>query len=183
MYLVRYEEDNQADFRKAINENYYMRTYISEQENMRIDMVKMQAEMFTAISYIILAVMPLSVVVLVIIVINRKVKSEQRLIGTLTALGYKKGKLMHHYAGFAMIPGLFGGIFAVIFAMIFAQPFGEVCLADYEPMRIECQVAPVAAVIAIVVPTVMYVLAAIYSVNKLLKKDTVLLLNGKLRTG
>ena len=137
MYLVRYEEDNQADFRKAINENYYMRTYISEQENMRIDMVKMQAEMFTAISYIILAVMPLSVVVLVIIVINRKVKSEQRLIGTLTALGYKKGKLMHHYAGFAMIPGLFGGIFAVIFAMIFAQPFGEVCLADYEPMRIE----------------------------------------------
>lgn len=103
MYLVRYEEDNQADFRKAINENYYMRTYISEQENMRIDMVKMQAEMFTAISYIILAVMPLIVVVLVIIVINRKVKSEQRLIGTLTALGYKKGKLMHHYAGFAMM--------------------------------------------------------------------------------
>lgn len=42
-------------------------------------------------------------------------------------------------------------------------------MADYEPMRIECQVAPVAAVIAIVVPTVMYVLAAIYSVNKLLK--------------
>ena len=36
MYLVRYEEDNQADFRKAINENYYMRTYISAQENMQL---------------------------------------------------------------------------------------------------------------------------------------------------
>lgn len=44
---------------------------------------------------------------------------------------------MLHYAGFAMIPGLLGGIFAALFTMIFAQPFGEICLADYEPMRIE----------------------------------------------
>lgn len=183
LYFVRYEEDNQAVFRKAVNEKYCMRTYISAKENMRIDMVKMQAEMFTAISYIILAVMPLIVVVLVCIVVNRKVKSEQRLIGTLTALGYKKRKLMLHYAGFAMIPGMLGGIFAVIFSMIFAQPFGEVCLADYEPMRIECHVDPIAAVIGIIVPTVMYILAAMYSVNKLLKKDTVLLLNGNSEQG
>ncbi len=75
---------------KAVNEKYYMRTYISAKENMRIDMVKMQAEMFSIISYIILVVMPLIVVVIVSIVINRKVKSEQKLIGILTALGYKK---------------------------------------------------------------------------------------------
>lgn len=183
LYFVRYEEDNQADFRKAVNEKYYMRTYVSAKENMRIDMVKMQAEMFTAISYIILVIMPLIVVALVSTVINRKVKSEQKLIGTLTALGYKKSKLMLHYTGFAMIPGVFGGIFAVIFSMIFAQPFGEVCLADYEPMRIECHVDPVAAMTGIIVPTVMYVFAAMYSVNKLLKKDTVLLLNGNSEQG
>lgn len=177
LYLVCYNKDNQAEFRKEVNEKYYMRTYISAKENMRIDMVKMQAEMFSVISYIILAIMPLVVVVIVSIVINRKVKSEQKLIGTLTALGYKKGKLMLHYAGFAMIPGLFGGIFAVLFAMIFAQPFGEVCLADYEPMRIECRLEPIAAALGIIVPTVMYILAAMRSVNKLLKKDTVFLLN------
>ena len=182
-YLVRYEKDNQLDFRKKINDTYFMRTYIAASENMRIDMVKMQAEMFVVISYIILLVMPLIVVVLVSIVINRKVKSEQRLIGTLTALGYKKGQLMLHYAGFAMIPGLLGGIFAVVFSMIFAQPFGEVCLADYEPMRIECHMAPLAAVLGIAIPTIMYVLSAMHSVNKLLKKDTVLLLNGNSEQG
>ena len=183
LYLVRYSEENQADFRKVVNEKYYMRTYISAKENMRIDMVKMQAEMFSIISYIILIVMPLIVVVLVSIVINRKVKSEQKLIGTLTALGYKKSKLMLHYAGFAMIPGLFGGIFAIFFTMIFAQPFGEVCLADYEPMRIKCHLDPIAAALGIIVPTVMYILAAMRSVNKLLKKDTVLLLNGNSEQG
>lgn len=183
LYLVRYNEDNQAYFRKAVNEKYYMHTYLSAKENMRIDMVKMQAEMFSFMSYIILVVMPLIVVVLVSIVINRKIKSEQKLIGTLTALGYKRSKLMLHYAGFAMIPGLFGGLFAIFFTMIFAQPFGEVCLADYEPMRIKCHLDPIAAVLGIIVPTVMYILAAIRSVNKLLTKDTVLLLNGNSEQG
>ncbi|MBQ9142593.1 MAG: FtsX-like permease family protein [Lachnospiraceae bacterium] len=183
MYFVCYEKENQTEFRKEINEKYYMRTYISARENMRIDMVKMQAEMFIVISYIILAVMPLIVVVLVSIVISRKVKSEQKMIGTLTALGYKKGQLMLHYAGFAMIPGLLGGTFAVIFAMLFAQPFGELGLQDYEPMRIECHLNPIAAILGILIPTVMYILAAMHAVNKLLKKDTVLLLSGNSEQG
>lgn len=178
LYLVRYNEDNQAAFRKEVNDTYYMRTYLSAKENMRIDMVKMQAEMFTVISYILLAVMPLIVVVLVSIVINRKVKSEQKLIGTLTALGYKKCRLMLHYAGFAMLPGLFGGILSILFTSVFAQSFGELCLADYEPMRIKCHLNPIAAFLGIIVPTIMYILAAVHSVHNLLKKDTVLLLNG-----
>ena len=53
LYLIQYEKDNQAEFRKVVNEKYHMRTYLSASENMRIDMVKMQAEMFIAVSYII----------------------------------------------------------------------------------------------------------------------------------
>jgi putative ABC transport system permease protein len=60
---------------------------------------------------------------------------------------------------------------------VFAQPFGELCLADYEPMRINCSVNPVAAIIGIVIPVIMYTLAAMFSVNRLLKTETVLLLN------
>ena len=182
-YLVRYNDDNQIEFRKEINDTYYMRSYISAKENMRIDMVKMQAEMFIYMSYIILVILPLIVVVLVSIVISRKIKSEQKLIGTLTALGYKKSRLMLHYAGFAMIPGILGGIISILITSIFAQPFGEICLMDYEPMRIECHLSHVPAILGIVIPTIMYVLAAMRSVNKLLKKDTVLLLNGNAEHG
>ena len=177
-YLVRYEKDNQLEFRKTINEKYYMNSYLSAKENMRIDMVKMQADMFVVMSYIILAVMPLIVVVLVSIVIKRKVKSEQRLIGTLSALGYKRINLMIHYAGFAMVPGLLGGILATILTMCGAQTFGQLCLMDYEPMRIQCKMNFEVAVLGIIIPTVMYVLSAMNAVYKLTKKDTVLLLNG-----
>lgn len=177
-YSVQYHEDNAIDFRKEVNDTYHMRSYISAEDNYRIRMVDMQAEMFVTISYIILAVMPLIVVILVSIIIGRKVKSEQKMIGTLSALGYTKWQLMRHYTGFAVIPGVLGGVFSVVMSLIFAQPFGKVGLQDYEPMRIECHVNPIAAILAVIVPTAMYVLAALRAVNKLLKKDTVLLLNG-----
>lgn len=177
-YSVQYHKDNAIDFRKEVNDTYYMRSYISAEDNYRIRMVDMQAEMFVSISYIILAIMPLIVVILVSIIISRKVKSEQKLIGTLSALGYTKWQLMRHYAGFAVVPGVLGGVCSVALSLIFAQPFGEVGLQDYEPLRIECHVNPVAAVCAVVVPTLMYVLASLCAVSKLLKKDTVLLLNG-----
>lgn len=183
LYLVRYTQDNQIEFRKEMNERYQMRSYLPADDNIRIYIVKMQAEMFIAVSYIVLAIMPLLVVVLVSVVINRKVKSEQKQIGTLTALGYRKGQLMRHYAGFAMIPGLLGGLLSAILALVFAQPFGELGLADYEPMRIQCRLNPVVAVLGVIVPTVMYMLAAMRSVHKLLKKDSVLLLNGNADQG
>ncbi len=183
LYQVRYESNDSSEFRKAVNERYFMSSYLSAQENMRIDMVKMQAELMVFLSYILLAIMPLVVVVLVSIVLNRKVKSEQKLIGTLTALGYKKSHLMLHYAGFAMIPGILGGGLGVLLSLLFAQSFGEICLLDYEPMRIKCHLNPLVAVLGIAVPTLMYVLVAMISVNKLLKKDTVRLLNGNAEQG
>jgi putative ABC transport system permease protein len=183
LYLVRYTRDNHTQLRQEVNEKFHMRSYLSAKDNMRIDMVKMQAEMFIWMSYLILAIMPLIVVVLVSIVLNRKVKSEQKQIGTLVSLGYKKRELMLHYAGFAMIPGLLGGILAVALSVIFAQPFGQLCLADYEPMRIRCHLNGWAAALGVVVPTVMYVLAALGSVHRLLRKDPVLLLSGNADQG
>ncbi len=177
-YSVRYSKDNSVDFRKEVNDSFYLRSYSNAEDNFRILMVDMQAEMFISISYIILVVMPVIVVILVSIIISRKVKSEQKMIGTLSALGYTKWQLMRHYAGFAVVPGVLGGIFSVVFALVFAQPFGKLCLQDYEPMRIECHIDPLAAVLAIIVPTLMYTLAALQAVRKLLKKETVLLLNG-----
>lgn len=178
-YLVRYGEDSDpAAFRKAVHERYYMQSYVASDENNRILMVGQQAEMFIVMSYVLLCILPLVAVALVSIIISRKVKSEQRMIGTLSALGYKKGQLMRHYAGFAILPGLAGGVLTAVLSAVFAQPLSEMGLQDYEPMRITGRLNPLDAALGIVIPTALYVLAALLSVRKLLKKDTVLLLNG-----
>ncbi|MBC8542228.1 ABC transporter permease [Bianquea renquensis] len=178
-YLVRYTGDSDiTGFRKAVHEQYYMRSYSSAAENPRITMVEQQAQMFIVMAYVLLCILPLIAVVLISIIISRKVKSEQRMIGTLSALGYKKGQLMRHYAGFAVIPGLVGGVFTAIISAIAAQPLSEMGLQDYEPMHVAGHLNPLAALLGLLVPTALYVIAALLSVRRLLKKDTVLLLSG-----
>lgn len=178
-YLVRYHQASDVmEFRKAVHERYYMRSYSVAKENPRITMVEQQAQMFIVMAYVLLCILPLVAVVLISIIISRKVKSEQRMIGTLSALGYKKGRLMLHYAGFAAIPGLVGGILTAVIFMAAAQPLSEMGLQDYEPMRVTGHLKLPDAVLGIVLPTILYVAAAFLSVCKLLKKDTVLLLSG-----
>lgn len=178
-YLVRYRSDSDVmGFRKTVHERYVMRSYSAAEENPRITMVEQQAQMFIIMAYVLLCILPLVAVVLISIIISRKVKSEQRMIGTLSALGYKKGRLMLHYAGFAAIPGLVGGILTTGISAAAAQPFSEMGLQDYEPMRVTGQLNLPEAVLGIGIPTVLYVIAALLSVRKLLQKDTVLLLNG-----
>lgn len=178
-YLACYQDHSDVNgFRRAVHDKYYMRAYSAAAENPRITMVNEQAQMFLVMSYILLCILPLITVALISIIISRKVKSEQRMLGTLSAMGYKKERLMRHYAGFAVLPGLLGGVLTAAIAMIAAQPIAEIGLADYEPMRVVGHLNPLIAVLGTVIPTVMYALAALLSVQKLLKKDTVLLLNG-----
>lgn len=177
-YLVKFNKDNSREFREYIHENYVLQDYLSSEENQRICMVDDQAYLFIIMSYAILVVLPLIAVALISIIISRKVKSEQKLIGTLTALGYTKKQMMKHYAGFAAIPGIFGGVLSAAVCTLCAQSFGKMGLADYEPMKIKFSLNPLVALIGVVVPTLMYVIAARLSVRRLLKQDTVLLLSG-----
>ena len=182
-YLVRYNGNDDADFRRAVNEKYHMYSYTAAEENQRIVMVRSQAEMFLIMSWMLLCILPLVAVALICIIINRKVKTEQQMIGTLSAMGYTRAQLAWHYAGFAAIPGIIGGVLTSVITAAVVQPYGELGLTDYEPMRISCSLSWYAAVLGIVIPTVMYILAALLSVRRLLRQNTVLLLSGSADEG
>ena len=182
-YLVRYNGNDDTDFRRAANEKYHMHSYTAAEENQRIVMVRSQAEMFLIMSWMLLCILPLVAVALICIIISRKVKTEQQMIGTLSAMGYTRTQLARHYAGFASIPGIIGGVLTSVVTAAVAQSYGELGLTDYEPMRISCSLSWYAVVLGITVPTVMYVLAALLSVRRLLRQNTVLLLNGSADEG
>ncbi len=177
-YMVVFNRDNQQEFRSSIYDRYMTADYLSAEDNLRISFVDEQAQLFLLCSWIILVVVPLVTVALISIIIRRKVRDEQKLIGTLSALGYKKSALVRHYAVMGIIPGLLGGILSVAVAAVSAQPYGEMGLADYEPLHIEFHMSVIAAAAAVVIPTLLYGLAAACSTGRLLRKDTVLLLNG-----
>lgn len=178
-YKVVYEKGcDQSKFRKAMSDEYMMSSYLAKGDNTRITMVDDQAQMFIIMAIVFLFVIPLITVALISIIIGRKVKNEQKMIGTLSALGYTKGRLMWHYSVLAMIPGLIGGVLVSILTKCIQQPYGELSLADYEPMPVKFTLPIPIALVGIIVPTALYMLAAAKKVNKLLKKDTVTLLSG-----
>lgn len=85
---------------------------------------------------------------------------------------------MLHYAGFAVIPGLVGGVLTAVISLLAAQPLSEMGLQDYEPMHVTGHLKLADAMLGVFIPTLLYVIAALLSVRRLLKKDTVLLLSG-----
>jgi len=177
--VIYTEKTDEAAFRRAINEDYFMSSYLSADGNMRITFVHEQADMFIMSSWFILVIFPLLTVALVCILLGRRIRAEQKLIGTLSALGYERSQLMRHYSLFAVIPGIVGGLLTSLAALLLAKPFGSLGLADYEPMRPEFTLPVWVAAAGVVIPTLIYFVAAMLRVRKLLKADTVDLLSGK----
>ncbi len=178
-YKVVYSDDSDVtQFRKDMNEQYKINSYLAKDNNQRITMVDDQSIMFLIMAFVFLFTLPLITVALIAIIIGRKIKQEQKMIGTLSALGYTKSQLMQHYSVLAMIPGLAGGIIVTIITKIIQQPYGELSLADYEPMPVKFTLPIPIALIGIIIPTAIYMLEAAHKVSKLLKKDTVEMLNG-----
>ena len=179
-YKAVYSDDTDITaFRKSVNEDHYVSGYTGADNNPRITFVHEQADMFLLGAWIMLVVLPFITVVLISIVIGRKIRSEQKIIGTLSAMGYERGKLMRHYSFIALIPGILGGILLTVTSMFLAQPYGERCLADYEPMQAKFTLPVWVALAGIVVPTLIFWLCAMLKVRNLLKKDTVQLLGGQ----
>lgn len=182
-YKVIYNNaDKEKDFRLAVNEDYYTLSYLSADENMRITFVHEQADMFILGAWVMLVMLPFITVALISIIIGRKIRSEQKIIGTLSAQGYKSSTLMLHYSLLAVIPGLAGGVLMAAAAELLADWFGSLGLADYEPMQPEFKLPILIALAGIIIPTVIYFIAALLKVKKLLKHDTVELLSGSVGT-
>lgn len=179
-YKVVYHDHNRiADFRKAVNADYYVSSYLSADNNARITFVDGQAQMFILAAWVMLVMLPFVTVALISIMIGRKIRSEQKVIGTLSALGYTKKRLTLHYSLFAVIPGLIGGVLTSVLALILAKPFGSLGLADYEPFAPEFTLPVWIALAGVAVPTLIYWLCGILKIGKLLKRDTVELLGNK----
>ena len=182
-YKVIYNNaDKEKEFRLAVNDDYYTLSYLSADENKRITFVHEQADMFILGAWVMLVMLPFITVALISIIIGRKIRSEQKIIGTLSAQGYKRSTLMLHYSLLAVIPGLVGGVLMAAAAELLSDWFGGLGLADYEPMQPEFKLPILIALAGIVVPTLIYFIAAMLKVKKLLKHDTVELLSGSVGT-
>ena len=93
--VIYSDKTDETAFRRQINEDYFMSGYLAAANNKRITFVHEQADMFIMSSWFILVIFPMLTVALVCILLGRRIRAEQKLIGTLSALGYEKSKLSY----------------------------------------------------------------------------------------
>ena len=177
-YSIVYHGDNSVEVRKYLNEHYGLLSYMSASSNSRIDIVSNFAQEYGVMLWALIPMMFGMITVIVAVVLGRVVRREQKQIGTLVALGYRKRELVRHYSVYAAIPGIIGSVIGVVFAVIFLRPVCILFAADYERVNYDVNLYWLSVIVALVVPAVMYIFTAVFSVRRLLRKNTVLLLSG-----
>lgn len=181
-YSVKYNADNEEEFRKEINDEYLSLFYNTAQCNRRIiypDSVISQYKMMTQM---ILPCMLAFVVILIAVILGRKVKNEIKQIGTLTALGYRKKELIWHYMIFAIIPGVLGSIIGITATFFSIQDVSKAIFYKLEKYPVDYKFPIVESIIVLFLPAIVYALTAVVSVRRSLRINVVKLLSGDLKT-
>lgn len=184
-YALKYNQNGETDvsaLRDRLFNDHITYTYDVATSSSRIKIFYVRPKMYISFSFLFLAIMPIAVVLLIAIILNIKVKNDQKIIGTIEALGYRESEICFHYSIMSMIPGLIGGILMTIIIYISVGFFGKLATGDFEVMHISFVYPWYTAILGIILPTAIYVLASIFTVKKLINKPITTLLRGAGKT-
>ncbi len=180
-YSLKYNQGGTTDvsgLRKELFDNYITYQYNASQTSGRIKVFYTRPQMFISFSFLFLIILPAAVVAIIAIILNIKVKNDQKIIGTIQALGYRDSEICLHYSIMSLIPGLVGGILMTIIIYISVNFFGKLSTGDFEVMRISFVYPWYMALLGVIVPSVIYVIASLFTVKRLITKPITDLLRG-----
>ena len=173
-YSIRYNKDNEKEVRKKLNNDYVIASYLAAATNTRISMPVNEGEAVTNMAMLFDPAMFIIVIALIVMVLGRRIKNEQYLLGTFLALGFSKKQIIRHYMRFGLLPGIAGSVLGVLCAIPFTKFLSYFFIEfDYEKLTYTNSYDVAAIVIAMVIPSVLYCLAIAWQTVRLLKKSPV----------
>ena len=178
-YGVVYRDPaREKEFRKALYETAEPDEYMTDTQNARLSLPRSEPEMLRSefVSYAL--ILFLLVIVLLSFMLSRMVQRESKTIGTLLALGYRKGELIRHYAMYGLIPGAFGSVLGILISIPFSRGFSWYFMQNLEQIPYEVAYPVWIAVICLFVPALLYLAASVLVLNGKIRMDVVPLLKG-----
>lgn len=173
-YSVAYNSDNETEFRKAINDKFMTASYLKASNNLRITTAPDVVSRYETFCFVILPMMLLCIVVLMAVIIGRKVKSEQRQIGVLLSLGYRRKELAKHYMWFGLIPGIIGSIVGIAISIPSIPYLGNMLFSEkVDPLPVDFNLDIVHLILNLLAPAVFYGFFAWFKAYRIMKKDPV----------
>lgn len=178
-YSVKYPDTAQeVDFRAAVYSRYGTLEYIGKSANPRTGGLLSQAADIEAEFSVYSPIIMLVVVVVIAMVLGRTVRRESRTIGTLMALGYRRGELIRHYMWYALIPAVFGDVLGLALCYPFAKLFNLYMFSFAEHIVYQVKVPVGILISALLIPPTAYGASALLVLARALGQDIVPLLKG-----
>ena len=178
-YSVKYPDTAQeVDFRAAVYSRYETLEYIGKSANPRTGGLLSQAADIEAEFSVYSPIIMLVVVVVIAMVLGRTVRRESRTIGTLMALGYRRGELIRHEMWYALIPAVFGDVLGLALCYPFAKLFNLYMFSFEEHIVYQVQVPVGILIAALLIPPTAYGASALLVLARALGQDIVPLLKG-----
>ena len=172
-YSVRFSGADSVEFRRYVNDKYHILSYTPSTSNGRINAALSESELICTVAAIAAPVVYIIVILLIMLMLGRKLKAEQRQIGTLTALGYRSGEIIRHYLLYSLIPGIAGSILSLIAGYAMTFPFCGFYFGYYEQLEYQVRIDPAIAIAAAVLPPVLYCLIAWHEVSRMTSRKPV----------
>ena len=180
-YSVRYADDsskNIEDFRRDLNDKAMVASYTSKENNNRISSADSMLTMTKDIRDVIVPIVFLLIVFVIAVVLERKIKSEQKFIGILSALGYNKIQLASHYSILGIIVSILGSVVGVILSVPMENILIPMCFIKLEPLPVEYGLEATGVLISFLLPLILFTASVFLTAVVTLRKRTVSMITG-----
>lgn len=170
---------NIQEIRKELAENYTITYWIEAADNPRINKISGDYDMIMMVgSFVPFIILLISSALTVFILLNQ-IKSEYVNIGTLYALGYRKGELMNHYLRYPIFISGVGGLAGTMLGIVLGpQIMKPIFGAQYNMPNINYDLNSLVILIGFLIPAVILLVFNYFALNHILSLPPLRLMRG-----
>ncbi len=177
-YSIRFKGDNQAEFKKQLNQTNHVLNWLDKKDNNRISFINGDIAGIKKMGeFLPIGILFISMT-MILILLWRLMKKEYVQIGTLYALGYKKSEIILHYLSYAGILAISGSVIGTFLGWLLLHPLLSTFAVYYNLPVLIVKLHLFYLLTSLLLPLIFFLPVTYYLVQRVLKIPPVSLIKG-----
>ncbi|NMH68328.1 ABC transporter permease [Bacillus sp. RO3] len=177
-YSVRFSNGNKEEFKKQLNEDHSVLSWVDQKENNRISFIKGDITGIKKMGEFLPVGILLISLTIILILLWRLMKKEYVQIGTMYALGYKRSEIIRHYLSYAGILAISGSVAGTLIGWFVLEPLLSMFAAFYNLPVLVIRPHMLYVAISLLLPSVLFLPMTYWLISRVLKIPPVSLMKG-----
>ncbi|MDR7855183.1 FtsX-like permease family protein [Tissierella sp.] len=185
-YSIVFNQNSSDDFRKELAKEGIVLDWTGRDSNIRITTFDGEIDAIIILS----SIAPLFILIvsslIMAVVVGRMIKKEYTYIGTLSAMGYRKGEIVDHYLRLPIFISVIGSILGLVLGYFLVEPFTMLSSVEYNIPKTTYYYQWQDIVLMLTIPVILNIFAALIAIIQALHINIVALLKadaGKMKKG